>query len=483
MPRSDDHRLGDVQWLPGGNGSGLLLCLIMLLGVGLRTYRLDYQSLWTDEVYSLIVTDPTLMFREFWDRVLADTHPPIYYLVLRLSSAVFGQSEMAARAPSVLFGVLTLCVAVIVPGALSARSRLVFLLLLTISPGAVWYAREARSYALLLLLSAVITLTCTSFVQCTHSEDRKARTAFGMLITASVLASFTHYFGFLLAVSAFLACFLLTEKRRQVTVVFGACCITVCVLPWIAYQSQTIDPQRAAWIGELSFVASLRWFEYLTFGGTVSVILFVATAVILLATGGWPRPAASNSTLWACAFLCLATLASASLVSLRTPILTSRNMIVVLPALYLIAAQMTTSLVRRWGIVAGASYLAVQIGLMGQPVAAYYTSVINEQWRDSAALVIRTPGCQSAAVHVYGDASLYRFFTKWVRPDLDLIDIPEGAAADLSNLPLSTCPILLWIVGVPEWDLDDLFSKLGVSRASVEIAAFHKAFVISRKEL
>jgi hypothetical protein len=118
---------------------------------------------------------------------------------------------------------------------------------------------------------------------------------------------------------------------------------------------------------------------------------------------------------------------------------------------------------------------------MGQPVAAYYTSVINEQWRDSSALVIRTPGCQSAAVHVYGDASLYRFFTKWVRPDLDLIDIPEGAAADLSNMPLSTCPILLWIVGVPEWDLDDLFSKLGVSRASLEIATFHKAFVIFRK--
>ena len=248
-------------------------------------------------------------------------------------------------------------------------------------------------------------------------------------------------------------------------------------------QSPTIDPQRAAWIGELSFVASLRWFEYLTFGGTVSVILFVATAVILLATGGRPCPSASNSTLWACAFLCLATLASASLVSLHTPILTSRNMIVVLPALCLIAAQMTTSLVRRWGKVAGASYLAVQIGLMGQPVAAYYTSVINEQWRDSAALVIRTPGCQSGAIHVYGDVSLYRFFTKWVRPDLDLVDIPERGALDLSSLPVSTCPILLWIVGVPEWDLDDLFSKLGVTRASVEIAAFHKAFVIFRKEL
>jgi uncharacterized membrane protein len=43
--------------------------------------------------------------------VLGDTHPPIYYLVLRLSSTVFGQSEIAARAPSMLFGLLTVCAA------------------------------------------------------------------------------------------------------------------------------------------------------------------------------------------------------------------------------------------------------------------------------------------------------------------------------------------------------------------------------------
>jgi uncharacterized membrane protein len=469
--------------LLGGRLGGLLLCVIVLLGVGLRSYRLDYQSLWTDEIYSLIVTDPTLTFREFWDRVFTDTHPPIYYLVLRLSSAVFGQSEMAARAPSALFGALTLCVATIVPGALSASSRLVFLLLLAISPGAVWYAREARSYALLLLLSAVITLTCTSFVQCTQADSRRAGTAIGMLTAASILASFTHYFGFLLAMSAFLTCFLLAERRRRMTVVLAAFLVTACVAPWVAYHYQRIDPQRAAWIGELSLVASLRWFEYLSFGGTASIILFIAAAAILLATGGWPRPTGSNSSIWACTLVCLATLAAASLISFHTPILTSRNMIVVLPALYLITAQMTITMVRHWGKIAGATYLAVQIGLMGQPVAAYSTIPINEQWRESAALVLETTGCQSGAIYVYGDVSLYRFFTKRVRPDLDLIEIPEGAATDLSNLPLTTCPILLWIVGVPEWDLDDLFSTLRISRASVEIAAFHKAFVIFRKDL
>jgi hypothetical protein len=98
-------------------------------------------------------------------------------------------------------------------------------------------------------------------------------------------------------------------------------------------------------------------------------------------------------------------------------------MIVILPALYLIAAQLTSCLVRRWGKVAGLTYLAAQVGLMGQPLLAYYTTQINEQWRDSAALVLHMPGCKSGTIHVYGDPLNYRFFSKWVAPDLRLIDI------------------------------------------------------------
>jgi hypothetical protein len=69
------------------------LCAVVLLAAGLRVYALDHQSLWADEIFSLTTTDPALPFRQFWDRVIADTHPPVYYLLLRLSSTAFGQSE------------------------------------------------------------------------------------------------------------------------------------------------------------------------------------------------------------------------------------------------------------------------------------------------------------------------------------------------------------------------------------------------------
>ena len=477
------HGSGRPKLLLGKNGVPLALCAIVLLGAGLRLYALDYQSLWTDEIFSLMTADPKLTFGQFWDRVLADTHPPIYYLVLRLSLAIFGQSEIAARMPSAFFGVLTLCAAAILPGSSLSRScRLAFPLFLAVSPGAVWYAREARSYALLLLLSTVITLACIRFVRCVPHEDRKARGAIVMLTIASTLASFTHYFGFLVVAAAFLACFLLTDRRRRAIVMLAGSGVVASFVPWVMYHSQFMDVGRAAWIGKFPVAASVRWFEYLSFGGTASLGLFIGMAVALFGTGGWRRLAAWRPTIWACALLCLLPLAAAAAISLYIPILTSRNMIVVLPALYLSAAELTSHLVSRWGKLAGISYLAAQVGLMGQPLVANYTSDINDQWRDSAAFVLHTKGCESAAVHVYGDALTYRFFTKSVRPDLRMIEIPEGAVADLGNERMTSCPIVLWVVGVAPWDLDDLLVRLGLWRSSLEVVEYHNAFVLLRKQ-
>ena len=68
-----------------------------------------------------------------------------------------------------------------------------------------------------------------------------------------------------------------------------------------------------------------------------------------------------------------------------------------------------------------------------------------------------------------------------MRPDLRLIEVPEGAAADLGNQPITSSPVVLWIVG-PISDLDDLLERSGLSRASLEVADFYYAFVILRKQ-
>jgi hypothetical protein len=64
---------------------------------------------------------------------------------------------------------------------------------------------------------------------------------------------------------------------------------------------------------------------------------------------------------------------------------------------------------------------------------------------------------------------------------LQLIKIPWGAAANLSKEPTTSCPIVLWIVGVAPWNLGDLLDRLGLSRSSSEVAEYHLAYVIFHK--
>jgi hypothetical protein len=139
-------------------------------------------------------------------------------------------------------------------------------------------------------------------------EDRKARGAIVMLTATAALASFTHYFGFLLATAAFLTCFILTNRLRRAIVVLAGSGVVASFVPWVVYHSQFISGDRAAWIGKFPVVASINWFEYLSFGGTASFVLFIGTATALVAMGGWRRLVAGNSTISACTLLCLLTL-------------------------------------------------------------------------------------------------------------------------------------------------------------------------------
>jgi len=130
----------DQFWLMGG---------LVLLAFALRACRLDYQSLWRDEV-------DALRFALFPLPKLLGTftqggwNGPLYFPLLRVWVAGAGQTEFALRFPSLLGGVL----AVPLTYALGRRMgshRLAILgsLLVAVSPYLVWYSQEAKMYALL----------------------------------------------------------------------------------------------------------------------------------------------------------------------------------------------------------------------------------------------------------------------------------------------------------------------------------------------
>lgn len=80
--------------------------LLFLSAFLIRLFALN-QSLWLDEA----TTAMNIKTYSFWNIItkfsLLDFHPPLYYLVMKIWTSLFGYSEIALRLPSVLFSLVT----------------------------------------------------------------------------------------------------------------------------------------------------------------------------------------------------------------------------------------------------------------------------------------------------------------------------------------------------------------------------------------
>src|ERR1700687_6368825 len=85
----------------------LSLTLVTVLALFLRIMAVDYHSFWYDEAVTAKLTEATTADL-IQGRVKDNGNPPLYWVLARGWSSVFGRSEIGFRSLSVLFGVLTI---------------------------------------------------------------------------------------------------------------------------------------------------------------------------------------------------------------------------------------------------------------------------------------------------------------------------------------------------------------------------------------
>jgi mannosyltransferase len=129
--------------------SWLVLVALCALAALLRFYRLDAQSLWYDEGIS--AHQLTRSFPEIAAAAARDTHPPLYYWLLKVWGQAFGATELGLRSLSALLGVAAVGLTWLIGRRLfGGGAALVTGVLLACSPLAVYYSQEVRMYALVL---------------------------------------------------------------------------------------------------------------------------------------------------------------------------------------------------------------------------------------------------------------------------------------------------------------------------------------------
>lgn len=171
--------------------SGMALALIVILLAGaLRLHLLGAQSLWNDEGNAYVQATRTVS--AIAENAAADIHPPGYYALLALWRVLTGETEFALRSlsafASILSVALTFALGKRLYGIVAGLSAALFVTLNTFS---LYYAQEARMYALLALWGIAAMWAFIGFMQAPDAP-RRIRWAIALaLLNAAGL--WTHY--------------------------------------------------------------------------------------------------------------------------------------------------------------------------------------------------------------------------------------------------------------------------------------------------
>ena len=261
--------------------------LVLVAGALLRLITLGDQSLWLDEGLTR-----ALVIQPFGDMVegVADTEntPPLFYVLTHIVTQVAGTGEAGLRLLSALCGVATIAVAYLAGREIDGdRAGLAAGALVAVNPFLVWFSQEARSYALLSLLTA-IGLLC--FLRAVRVQSGWALAGWAVASAAAVV---THYFA-IFPVAAEAAWLLWSVRaapaRRPVLIAVGSVLAAVTAIAPMAISQE--GSGRAESISREDLgprIAQVPKQFLVGYDGPLQAPLTVVSAVLLLvaAVGLW----------------------------------------------------------------------------------------------------------------------------------------------------------------------------------------------------
>jgi uncharacterized membrane protein len=209
----------------------LFLVSIILFGYFTRIIYVGAQSIWADEAFTYIITQSD----HFWKTLVADVHPPLYFLLITAWTKIAGISELSLRMPSVLAS--TIALALIVPVTREVtRHRphqkqviipIIAAFLLALSDLEVMVAQEARSYTLHMLF---IMLSVWAYLRWIRTAGWRDGAAF---VISNLLTIFTHYIGVFTPIAIGIHAIFFLRGKQRLTAISLLILSAILFLPWV----------------------------------------------------------------------------------------------------------------------------------------------------------------------------------------------------------------------------------------------------------
>jgi uncharacterized membrane protein len=405
-----------------------VLGLVVGAGAALRLLGLNAQSLWNDELSSWARSSFSNLGDVISLGAAPDVHPPGYYVILFFSQHIWGETELALRLPSALAGVL--CIPLIYQLGRRLYSRpagLYAATLLACLWAPLYYSQEARAYSLLLLGTLLSAGVLLDWLEALTVRSPRTLVLGVTYVAVAVFTIYLHYYGLLLIWLQGVFAFLWARRHWRyslaVATVWGI--VGLAYLPWLPVMATQFTDPREAWIPRptaFALIAYLRFFFNDSNRPAVLIAGVVVLAILSWLINGWHSSQSgmrwigkSTRLLLAWLFVPFTIPYFVSLV--YSPVLTNRNLIIALPAAYLLLGRAITLLSARFkyqSIAFGSVLLYFLWDLFF--VYRYYAEPQKEQFREAAGYVVQQSARYPGALvigHVWSEQYLEYYFRRF----------------------------------------------------------------------
>lgn len=247
---------GDIAG--AGRSHWIALAAILVVALAFRLPGMATRSLWIDELFTQWFAGRP--FGELWrDVPTYETHPPLYYSLLKLWTYAAGGSEFGLRSLSLLFSLATIAV-IGAWGALGVRGRawraagLLGAALIAVNFTNIRDAQNARPYAMQTFVCTVAILAALAlFDRLRHgvaawSGQRGWASPAAVLGLSAGLGLWIHNTGFFVAAGIWTGLLVAlpwmpADRRGKSLVVFGAAGLGALVV-WLPYLPIFLDQSR-----------------------------------------------------------------------------------------------------------------------------------------------------------------------------------------------------------------------------------------------
>lgn len=430
------------------------LFLILFIASVLRIYQLNYQSLWVDELYSLIPTNPNNSLESIIVHCRGD-QPPTHFLLLYYSFKFFPYNEITGRAISLITGLLGVISMYFLGKEFKNKNVGLFASYITaLNYMHIYYSQEIRFYSLLFLL------TVLSYLFFLKSYKHATFINFFFYCLFSIGLVYTHYFGPVIIIcQALTFLILMLLGKRDVKFIIGGILsgliILVAFMPWLhtiiehTKITEFWATMPSPFFAGFYFYLYLGKDPYLAAVYVILMVLFVRHAI--KASKSRSNHKYQNLDLQSTLLLLSVWVIVSYLIPylysvIKIPILEARYTLITLPALFIAASigwsKVESIKVRSIIVITVFISTVINFAFFNQ----YYSKIRREQLREATRTVIEN---NKESLQVYSSMSwFYNYYFKRYNSDIKVIN-PTNFNAEAANLNFETDLVdtkALWVI-------------------------------------